>query len=225
MKEAVVRGAIARQELLRITEEQVPSGGRIGVLLSNGTKLVPEEQWRADRPIDLTSSLSFRLVQVAVRDPDPIRDAKSLRRHFYVDLSPQLYLRDSLWRDDPWLYIEKVERDGKAVIFLRNSKGQEIVDAIGAGVSMITNPPWPVGEPPWIRKANLYADAALERSKNETSNHTRRPMEPSCSANLYNNCCGHDRTVGKPGPVRQMVACEIPCTARSRNRGERPIAS
>jgi hypothetical protein len=145
MKEAVVRGALARQELLLLAEES-PFEERIGILLSHGSKLVLEEEWGPESPIDLKASLSFRIVQVAVRNPDPKNDAKSLRRHFYVDLSSQLYLRESLWGDDPRLYVEKVRRNGKSAIILRNSKGLEIVDGLGAGVSMLTNPPWPVGE-------------------------------------------------------------------------------
>ena len=144
MKEVVARGAISRQELLNDTAE-TPAGGRLGVLLANGTRLVPEEEWGS--PIDLSSSSSFRLVQVGLSKPDPLRDVHSLRRHFYIDLSSQIYLRETLWRDDPRLFIEKVQRDGKEVIVLRNSQGQELIwHDLAAGVFIPTVPPWPIGE-------------------------------------------------------------------------------
>jgi len=145
-KEVVARGAIARQKLV-ITEETSPAGRRLGVLVANGTLLVPEEEWGRGRAIDLTSSPSFRLVQVGLRNPDPRRDMQSLRRHFYIDLSSRVYLRESLWREDPRLFVEKVQRGGKEVIALRNSKNQElIVDDLEAGTTIPTRPPWPIGD-------------------------------------------------------------------------------
>lgn len=149
MKEAVVHGAIARQELSRLTEESSVAEGRLGILLAGDTHLVPEEQWspspRDPRPpIDLTASPKFRLVQVAVRNPD--RLPVSLRRHFYIDLSAQLYLREMLWRDDPRLWVEKLQIDGRTITALRNFSGQEIRDTGNAGTPIVTTPPWPVGQ-------------------------------------------------------------------------------
>lgn len=147
MKEVVVRGAIARQELAKLVDEAPPVRGRLGVLLANDTLLVPEEDWGNEHGIDLTSSISFRLVQVELRCPNPREDMQSLRRHFYTDVTAQLYLRDSLWRDDPRLFVRREQRNGKNAIVLSNSKGQTIiVGSQNAGVAIVMTPPWPVGK-------------------------------------------------------------------------------
>jgi hypothetical protein len=146
MKEAVVRGAIARQELLLGRErESRASRGRLAVLFGNGNEIALEDQWKPDQSINLANSSKFRLVQINLRKPQPRLDMATLRRHFYVDLSDQMYLRASLWEEDPRLFVEKSVRDGRTVVLLKNSKGQQIVDARGAGVPMVTSPPWPVG--------------------------------------------------------------------------------
>jgi hypothetical protein len=144
MKEAVVRGAMAWQDLIwqPIDDRAASRGARLGVLLGDGTEIVMEEDWGPERPIDLTASPSFRLVQVGLRHPDPRRDLNSLRRHFYVDLSPHLYLRDTLWRDDPRLFAEKTPQ---GYVLLRNGRGQTMNSGKPGSVSVSMTPPWPVG--------------------------------------------------------------------------------
>ncbi len=149
MKEAVVRGAIARQGLLRDFTENGADRAvtRLGVLIANDTQLIPEEQWGKDKAIDLTNSPTFRLVQVTLRRPDPRKDFRSLRRWFYIDLNDQPYLRDSLWGKDPRLYLEKSQDNGHLTVMLRNSLGQEMpAFSDTAAPSAVTNPPWPIGQ-------------------------------------------------------------------------------
>ncbi len=78
--------------------------------------------------------------------PDSLRDMHSLRRHLYIDLSSQVYLRESWWREDPRLFIRKIQRGGEEVIVLRNSKGYEVmVGNLAAGV-FIPTVPGPLGK-------------------------------------------------------------------------------
>jgi hypothetical protein len=145
MKEAVVRGAMAWQDLLwqQVDDSAARRGARLGVLLGDGNEIVMEDDWGAGRPIDLTASPSFRLVQVGLRHPNPRKDLRSLRRYFYVELSPHLYLRDTLWGDDPHLFAEKTLQGH---VLLRNRRGQTMRSGDPGSVSVPMTPPWPVGQ-------------------------------------------------------------------------------
>jgi hypothetical protein len=149
MKQAVAEGAIAFQGLLFKAGEYKWSDkaqARLGVLIGN-RELVPEEDWGPDRPIDLSCSPTFRVVQVGLRAPDPRYDLKTLRRLFYVDLNERPYRRDALWRKDPKLYIEKIEDGDELTILLRNSDGQEVEAFSDATLPAAQTPflPWPIG--------------------------------------------------------------------------------
>lgn len=148
MKEAVARGAIALQGLIFGAGRKGAdrSEARLGVLVGDN-ELVPEEAWGPDRPIDLSSSPTFRIVQVGLRNPNPRKDMKSLRKHFYIDLDERVYRRETLWQKDPHLFIEKERVGDELTIFLRNRDGQDI-SAFGDAVAPAAQPPrppWPVG--------------------------------------------------------------------------------
>lgn len=147
MKEAVVQGAIARQELLvdEIDEEPVWQP-KLGVLINDDHDLVLEDDW--DNPIDLTRSSTFRIVQVNVKDPQPRQDRKSLRRHFYVDLVGQTFRRDGILGGTKQIYIKKEMLGDKLALYLENKQRNKRVSvfapAYAAGA--VTSPPWPVGD-------------------------------------------------------------------------------
>jgi hypothetical protein len=147
VKEAVVRGAIARQALLINATESAGAarGKRLGILLAKSNEIILEDRWDPDRPIDLTLDAAFRLVQVGLRNPEPRKDMHSLRSHFYVDLAGKTYLRQTLWNEDPRLFVEKVVKEGRNIVLLKNSKGQAITDDSDSGAAGAMTPPWPVG--------------------------------------------------------------------------------
>jgi hypothetical protein len=147
VKEAVVRGAIARQSLLIDATEApaVTRGKRLGVLLPKGGELIPEERWDRQHPIDLTADAAFRLVQVGLRVADPRRDMSTLRQHFYIDLAGQTYQRDTLWKGEPKLIVEKAVEHGRTVVRLKNTRGQSITVGEETGASGAMTPPWPIG--------------------------------------------------------------------------------
>lgn len=146
LKEAVVRGAIAWQRLrdrLRGGEERPP---RLAVLLEDENRLVTEEHW--DRPIDLSATESFRLVQCETANPEPERDLKSLRRHFYIDLGDRNYYRAEHWDVGSSLLTVRREQDrnGYTTIRLENADGYgEIIGVKGQAASFEARPPWPIG--------------------------------------------------------------------------------
>ncbi len=145
MKEAVVHGAITWQDLLwaPIDDAAARRGAHLGVLLGEGNDIVMEEQWGSGSPIDLTAFSSFRLVEVGLKVPDPRRDRSSLRRHFYHQLSPHRYDRATLWKDDPWLFVDKTPQ---GEVLLRNRRGQTMRTDGSGSIPVPMTPPWPVGQ-------------------------------------------------------------------------------
>ena len=146
MKKVVVAGAIAKQDLLRrfhhVETDQLAA--KLGVLTANRTNFIPEERWLEG--VDLSASPTFELVQVALRNPNPREDFRSLRQHFYMNLSDNVYQRDTLWEHDGKLLLTKTRRDGQLVILLTNSKGVSTPAFAESGAAnTVTNPPWPVG--------------------------------------------------------------------------------
>jgi hypothetical protein len=148
MKHSVVLGAIARQDLSRDFKEmnnESDSEPKFGVLINNDQDLVLEEDW--DKPIDLTASRYFRVVQVNLLSPDPRTDFNSLRQHFYIDVDKDKYERDEYVDDDKQLYVSKVSKDGKLVIYVGGedpaNRDPLFTDAHVART--VTTPPWPVG--------------------------------------------------------------------------------
>jgi hypothetical protein len=147
MKSAVVRGAIARQDLsLNFTEVSAAAAlaPRLA-LLTKGNDLIPEKDW--DKPIDLTASPTFRLVQTNLKNPDPRKDMKSLRKHFYIDLTDRDLTRDNYLGDDKHLCIRKEVKDGELAIYLCGADGGSPAPVFTEGqiAKTVTNPPWPVG--------------------------------------------------------------------------------
>lgn len=149
MKSAVVLGgAIARQALSRVFEDasdNVALASQLGVLLNYGNDLVLEKDW--NKPIDLTASPTFRLVQVNLNAPNSREDMKSLRKHFYIDLTDHDFNRDSILGDDKLLYVHKEIRDGELVIYLEDKEGENRISVFAeAQISKtVTTPAWPVG--------------------------------------------------------------------------------
>ncbi len=146
MKKVVVAGAIAKQDLLRRFHhvETDQFAAKLGVLTANRTTFIPEERWQEG--VDLSASPTFELVQVALRNPNPREDFRSLRQHFYMNLSDNVYQRDTLWEHDGKLLLTKTRRDGQLVILLTNSKGVSTPAFAESGsANTVTNPPWPVG--------------------------------------------------------------------------------
>jgi hypothetical protein len=148
MKSAVVLGAIARQDLSRVftdASDQVALAPQLGVLINDGGHLVLEEDW--DKPIDLTASPTFRLVQINLKNPNPRQDMKSLRKHFYIDLTDHDFVRDDILGDDKHLCIRKEIRDGELAIYLEGKDGENSTPVFTEGqiAKTATTPPWPVG--------------------------------------------------------------------------------
>ncbi|HKQ06947.1 MAG TPA: hypothetical protein VJ464_17590 [Blastocatellia bacterium] len=148
MKQAVVLGAIARQDLSRDImngHNEAALEPRFGVLINHDQDLVLDKDW--DEPIDLSASRYFRVVQVNLISPDPRADMSSLRQHFYIDVDKPEYERDEYVDDDKLLYVSKGSKDGKFVIYV-GGKDPASRDPLFAYVQVaktVTEPPWPVG--------------------------------------------------------------------------------
>lgn len=146
MKEAVVRGAIAWQQLTgaarSVTEQRPP---RLALLLKGDNRLIAEKDW--DKPVDLSTSASFSLIQVECADPNYERDRATLRRHFYVDIGFGELQREELCAQDPMLSIRR-ERDhaGYVAIRLEGGRGSKTLGVAGTAGAIAMRPPWPIGE-------------------------------------------------------------------------------
>ncbi len=148
MKDSVVRGAIARQDLLLTLDDagyETRWQPKLGVLINHDTDLITEDDW--DKPIDLTRSPTFRVVQVSLRNPNPREDAKSLRKHFYIDLADQIFRREGVWARTRELWIRKEMSGGKLGIYLEDRDKTVSVPIFtqARAVEAVTTPPWPVG--------------------------------------------------------------------------------
>ena len=151
-KEAVVRGAIAWQQLqweqIDIT---LPPVAPLGILLDNNTRLKTEDEW--EKGIDLTNNETFRLVELASKDPQPQSDFKSLKRYFYIPVSETR--RDLLWKENPTLIAKSEVQKGTKKVRFENVERQYI-DLMATGYVSQTDesdsemqsrrPPWPIGD-------------------------------------------------------------------------------
>jgi len=143
MKSAVVQGAIARQDLnidFEEAEDESTFKPKLGVLINHEEDIISEDDW--DKPIDLSRSPDFRIVQINLKDPRPRTDLKSLRKHFYIDVDGKVYRRM-----DNLIYVERAEeRNGKFILNIVDSKGRSR-PVIGNthGSQAVTSAPWPVG--------------------------------------------------------------------------------
>ncbi|MGA9993888.1 MAG: hypothetical protein WBP93_00675, partial [Pyrinomonadaceae bacterium] len=141
MKSAVVQGAIARQDLnidFEEAEDENRFKPKLGVLINEEQDIITEDDW--DKPIDLSRSPTFRIVQINLKEPNPRVDLKSLRKHFYIDVDGKLYRRR-----DNLIYVSRAEeRNGKFMLSIRDSKGL-IRSTIGEtfGSPSVTHAPWP----------------------------------------------------------------------------------
>lgn len=143
MKNAVVQGAIARQDLklkFKESEHGTSFKPRLGVLINHNQDLFTEEKW--GEPIPLMRSPQFRIVQVNLQNPNPREDMKSLRKHFYIDLDDQVYSSN-----EQQVYIKRgEERDGKFELFIEDGKNPpQSIFGESRSARAATSPPWPVG--------------------------------------------------------------------------------
>ena len=148
MKTSVVLGAIARQDLshqLGEASDEASLTPELGVLINYGDDLILERDW--DKPIDLSASPTFRLVQVNQKHPNPRVDMKSLRKHFYIDLTDRDFVRDDILGEDKHLYVRKETRNGELAIYLEGKDGENRTPVFTEGqiARINTTPPWPVG--------------------------------------------------------------------------------
>ncbi len=140
VKNAVVSGGIAWQQLIKEVRPAEPKvRPRLGILREQDQILTLEEDWEKG-PIDLSSTDTFRLVQVSLENPNPRQDFKSLRRYFYSNLA--LMRRIWGWEDDPRLFVRKDGND----VRMENAQGQGFdFTAIGSVGAVSSVPPWPIG--------------------------------------------------------------------------------
>jgi len=147
-KEAVVRGAIARQVLHRKTfKTGQPRPAQLGIFLDDEKRLIKagDNEWKTG--IDLSNTEFFTLVQFALTDPHPRSDFDSWNKHFYIKIAT--HRREKHWADDPTLIVkEKITPEGKKTITFENTDGHgsEGVEALGSVGQAPTRPPWPIGE-------------------------------------------------------------------------------
>lgn len=147
-KEAVVRGAIARQVLHRKTfKTGQPRQAQLGIFLDDEKRLIKagDDEWKTG--IDLSNTEFFTLVQFALTDPHPRSDFDSWNKHFYIKIAT--HRREKHWADDPTLIVkEKITPKGKKTITFENTDGHgpEGVEALGSVGQTPTRPPWPIGE-------------------------------------------------------------------------------
>jgi hypothetical protein len=148
MKEAVVQGAIARQTLLMDSwQEQSPWLPKLGVLINNGHTLITEDQW--DEPINLSTSDTFRIVQVHLKNPNPKKDKNSLREHFYVDVMGKSFRRDGMPGGAKQIYLTKEVQGDKLRIYVENLQRNNRISlsAPQYATGAVPSQPWPIGSP------------------------------------------------------------------------------
>jgi hypothetical protein len=143
LKNAVVSGALAWQELSKINAIEPKIKPRLAILREQDNLLTLEEDWETG-PIDLRATETFRLVQISHQNPKPEKDFNSLHRHFYIFLDQ--IRREMMWQDAPWLFVKKEEQQGQTVIKLLNEQGQGFYFAtVGSLGTVSSTPPWPIG--------------------------------------------------------------------------------
>ncbi|BAE51765.1 hypothetical protein [Paramagnetospirillum magneticum] len=143
MKEVVVRGAIAWQALGNQVEFVDTPPPRLAAQFEEG-RIVPEEEWEAG-PLKFGRSAWFKLVQVAHRKPSP-KDFKTLRQHYYVDLHPVRYRRDTYFGDG-LVKLERVNTSYGPEIRIADGNGRiaaRVTYETSAGMDAI-HAPWPIG--------------------------------------------------------------------------------
>lgn len=142
MKIAVVQGAIARQDLnidFEAAEDEITFRPKLGVLINDDQDIVTEDDW--DKPIDLSRSPTYRIVQINLKDPNPRSDSKTLRKHFYIDVDGNRYRRRN-----NHIYVRRAEdKDGKFMLYIEDENGLRPVIGNVGGSHAATNAPWPVG--------------------------------------------------------------------------------
>lgn len=145
MKEAVVRGAIATQQMPGLFKNiQEPPEDPLALLVGE-RRLIFESEWGPDQPLDMRDANYFEIVQVGLPNPDPHRDLHNLNKHFYRRLVPQRFRLNRRYPDAE-VFAEKVETGGTLQIVLRNNVGKpENPLSPKKRASLTVKPPWPIG--------------------------------------------------------------------------------
>ncbi|MEO5374299.1 MAG: hypothetical protein H7840_08460 [Alphaproteobacteria bacterium] len=144
MKGAVARGAIdwqglARQQLdIDLTPE--PS---LALLMMPSGNLWTDSQW-AD-PIPLKGNFFCQLVQIAHRDPKPLSDMKTLKKHFYVNIGPKY--QQSEFATGLVHLTKKVGPGGALEITIGDGEREsQTIDHTDLQAMNAVRPAWPIGQ-------------------------------------------------------------------------------
>jgi hypothetical protein len=151
MKEAVVRGALAKLQLSSLLgHRECPVPPRVGIIYGQGTEFEMIDGQGGVTTVDLLPHDRFRVVQIACAFPDPRNDDASLRRHFYIDLAGGRKGIDSrqLWGVDRRLRARCFGDGGRFRVELLNNSGTPMfIDADMFVSPDDIEPPWPMGNP------------------------------------------------------------------------------
>lgn len=144
MKYAVVKGAIARPSL-KLKESEPHWQARLGVLRNDEKDIVLEDKW--DEPIDISWTEEFRIVQVALSNPNPREDMVSLRRHFYIDVVAYKFRRED-FGGTSHVYVRRIAEAGRQTICITDLQGRyrRVVPLHPQAAEAATRRPWPMGE-------------------------------------------------------------------------------
>jgi hypothetical protein len=139
MKEIVAHGAIAWQNLGIEPVDEAQRRVKIGALINDGSQLVLIGDGFTE--LDLESP-DFRIVQVELSDPQPLKDKGTLREHFYNDLGHEVDAKELGWEPGRKLEV-KLERadDGLSIKFRGESNEGDLPVISGRAVDI----PWPAG--------------------------------------------------------------------------------
>ncbi len=149
MKEAVVRGAIARQDWgdsAALFGNQRDLEPRLAVRYEYDSKVKLLDPDGAFTSVDLADSPTFQIVQVMHANPDPSVDV-GLRQHFYIPLLARLLHRDEYAGPDNVVHLSVGRTaQGRFIVRLKVTNGRtRTLFGDEATPTGITAPPWPVG--------------------------------------------------------------------------------
>ncbi len=147
-KNVVVHGAIAWQALSPQKGKAIEAkvAPRLAILRNQTQQLTFEEEWQdGKQPIDLNADLTFQLMQVFLKNPNPKKDFDSLRRYFYVKVGGEIQ-RNYRWSADSLLFVCKTEQEGQIEVSFKNSQGESVNPMTMESRHSTLLPPWPIGD-------------------------------------------------------------------------------
>jgi hypothetical protein len=150
MKEAVVRGGIARQDILFEFKDEAKNTIKLGLLRENDNIIILEDKW--NEPVDLSDCPYFHFVQVMTKNPNWDSDQNSLRKYLYTDISVSLNADRYAYDRRLQINIETIKdkenkRDkGLRIITWKGNKsgGSNRIKFSATGVPL--KPAWPIGK-------------------------------------------------------------------------------